>query len=134
MQRYVKVCSVGLVGTIVQLLIFNLLRQYCHPTIANGIGIECAIVTNFFLNHYFSFQDRRQAHLESVQHMLTKLVHFNAVSAISLVLQLAIVHIGISMISTKPLAMNAFVVVGIVCGSMTNFYFYNRFIWKHNAQ
>ena len=48
LQRYIKMCCVGLSALAAQLAVFNILRLFIAPAIANSIGVEIAIIINFY--------------------------------------------------------------------------------------
>lgn len=128
-HRYIRVCVVGLMSLAIQLVLFNLLRLAMGPTLANTIAIECAIINNFFMNNYFTFQDRQFAVSVSWP-VLRSLIVFNLYSLCSLIIQGMIVFLGTHVMQAGLLLENGLVIVGIVLGSIINYFIYSRIIWK----
>lgn len=128
-HRYIRVCLVGLVSMAIQFILFNLLRIRCNPTLANAIAIEFAIVNAFILNNIFTFKDRSlELTLDWV--LIKHFVKFNLYSMVSLILQLVIVFLGTHLIKTNLFIENLLVFIGIVLGSIINYFIYSRLIWK----
>jgi dolichol-phosphate mannosyltransferase len=61
LTRFLKFIGVGLSGTVVNLGILALVSQMTTWTkyVAELPGIEISIITNFLLNDFFTFKDRR---------------------------------------------------------------------------
>lgn len=127
-KRYIKVCGCGFVGMLVQFAVFNALRHLLHPEWANVIAIELAIISNYLLNHHVSFKDRRLN--DNWRIFINKLIKFNILSCSSLLIQVVVMHLGIRFIGRTGLEMNLYVIVGIGLGSIANFFFYNKVIWR----
>jgi dolichol-phosphate mannosyltransferase len=74
--RLIRVVLVGATGFILQTALFELLGftfDLLRPSTAVVVGGEAAILSNFFLNSYFSFRD---LHKESAP-ILTRLIRFH---------------------------------------------------------
>jgi dolichol-phosphate mannosyltransferase len=112
-----------------QFILFNLLRNVLGPTIANAIAIECAIINNFILNNIYTFNDRK-LELSISWSLLTNLIKFNMYSMLSLIIQLIIVYVGTHLMKTNLLIENGLVFIGIMLGSIINYFIYSRLIWK----
>ena len=130
-KSYSKVCLVGLVGMAIQLVGFNILRHFMLPQYANAIGTELAIISNFLLNNIYSFKQHkisRSSH--GYRGILKKAIHFNLVSLLSLLIQFVVVTIGVHFFGRGVIVENGFVFVGIILGSLANYFTYSRLIWK----
>jgi putative flippase GtrA len=58
--RFVKFAAVGLSGVLVNLGVLALLRRLgVHTNLASALAIECSIISNFAVNHRWTFGDRR---------------------------------------------------------------------------
>jgi putative flippase GtrA len=59
-SRFIRFCAVGFTGVVVNLgCLFILHRMGVHVNIASIAAIEASILSNFLLNHFWTFQDRR---------------------------------------------------------------------------
>ena len=131
LKSYIKVCLVGLVGMGIQLISFNILRHFLLPQYANAIGTELAIISNFLLNNVYSFKQHkisRRSH--GYRGIFKKAVHFNLVSLLSLLIQFIVVSLGTHFFGRGILLENGFVLLGIILGSLVNYFTYSRLIWK----
>ena len=58
-STFVKFCITGLSGVVVNLGSFHLLLELgVHKFLASPIAIEISVLSNFFLNNYWTFADR----------------------------------------------------------------------------
>jgi putative flippase GtrA len=64
-------------------------------SIGAGIGAEAAILSNFFLNNYWTFQDTRS--MKHRTHGVIRLTKFNATSLLSIIIQSLSVWVGIKL-------------------------------------
>ena len=71
-RRFAKFGAVGATGVVVNLATLALLRRVgVHTNGASAIAIELSILTNFLINHLWTFGDRRGSEGPSVgQHLL----------------------------------------------------------------
>lgn len=90
LSRFIKFCLVGLSGVVVNMGLLWLLTELAglHYLISNAISIEASILSNFFLNNFFTFSDRNQS---GTQALLGRLLRFNLVSLVGLGINLGIV-------------------------------------------
>ena len=123
--RFLKFCLVGGSGVIVNEGIFALFLYgfRINESWANVIGIEAAILSNFVLNHQFTFADRKGTGVKSY---LEKMAKFNVASllgaAINWTIRLLLTSAGV-----KPLIGN---LVGIVVAMLLNYFIANLWTWK----
>ncbi len=77
--RFVKFCLVGASGVGVDLGLTKLLTEFVglFYVLSGAIATECAIISNFTLNDYITFRDRRS---KGAKAFLYRLVQFNVVS------------------------------------------------------
>ncbi len=77
-RRLVRFCSVGATGTVVNLAVIALLINLfkISPFIADPVAIEVSIISNFILNHNYTF--RFSHHKDSGIQWRSKLLKFNA--------------------------------------------------------
>ncbi len=85
--RFVKFCTVGMSGTVVDFGILTALKELAHmPTLpANIISFSTAMVNNFIWNYLWTFRDIRGKKISLV------FIQFAVISAIGLGLNSAIV-------------------------------------------
>lgn len=133
-KGYSKVCLVGLVGMVIQFTGFNLLRHFILPQYANAIATELAIISNFILNNSYSFKQHKVSYTsDGFRGILKKGLYFNSVSLLSLLIQFVVVTIGVHFFQRGILLENVYVFIGIIIGSLVNYFFYSRLIWKKKS-
>lgn len=127
-KHYFAMCSVGLLGAAIQFSVFNLLNHHLSPALANALGTEAAIISNFIFNNRFTFRHRQ---LPLSKEFFKKFLHFNFFSLGSLAFQAAWLAAGVALLGRGSLLENFLVASGIVIGSVGNYFIYSRFIWPH---
>ncbi|MGD9108608.1 MAG: glycosyltransferase family 2 protein [Gammaproteobacteria bacterium] len=131
LKRYIQVCFVGLGGMIVQLIFFNLLRLIHVPAVlANLLGIEAAIVTTFMLNNIFTFKDYKMTRVHGKKYIAKKFFQFNLCSVGSILIQTGLLALAIASFGKGFWKENITVFIGIIIGSIINYFVYSRWIWK----
>ena len=87
--RFVKFCLVGLSGVLVNVGLLWLLTEFAglFYLASAAISIETSIISNFALNDYFTFSDRR---LPGVKSFLGRLLKFNLVSLAGLAINMGV--------------------------------------------
>jgi dolichol-phosphate mannosyltransferase len=87
--RFIMFNTVGLSGVVVNEGILLLLTlRGIYYLYASASAIEISIVSNFILNDFWTFRDRRHGHI------ITRLVKFNGLMLIGLAVNLAILYVG----------------------------------------
>ena len=129
LERFFKVCCVGLSGIAIQFTAFNLLRTHWPAEAANALAIECAIINNFLLNNQFSFKEQK-IYFKQFKKMSKKFFLFNSFSMGSFSFQILLMHLSQPLIGHSRLFENGCVLVGIILGSLVNYYLYQRFVWS----
>ena len=136
-SRVFKFLIVGTIGASIQFLSEALLQFFMSYLVAHIIAIEIALISNFVLSNLWTFADRK---IKKGQ-IPKKLVEFNRSSAGSILIQIIIGFLGISLIGILDLfkvplinfTVNTgmiFTAIGILLGMFWNFFAYNFFIWK----
>lgn len=136
-MKIFKFIVVGGVGSLVQLVTLQLWRMIFPYQLAFFLGIECAVLSNFLLNNFWTFSDTTIAWGK----MPMKFVQFNLASAGSIIIQQLLAFggeklIGIHYLFTTPIVHikvdtgMLYAVLGILIGMVWNFFAYTRFIWK----
>lgn len=137
--RFLKFATVGAIGSVIDVLIMNLLTQLFNMRLvyAGTISLVCAIVSNFMLNRYWTYPDSRS------RHFLHQLGMFFLVNLIGIAFRIPILHfveppmarafesmVHLSQASAEIFAKNATVALAIGIVMIWNF-FINRY-WTYN--
>jgi putative flippase GtrA len=70
-RRFVKFAAVGASGVVVNLGTLAVLRKLqVHTNLASALAIEVSILSNFTINHLWTFGDRRHAETSLLRHGL----------------------------------------------------------------
>ena len=128
-EKLIKVMIVGGVGTLVQLIIFNVLRSNLAIQVAQNIGIEAAIISNFIINNVWTFK-KEKIKLGEPKKLITKFIEFNVFSLGSIIIQNITLNAGVFFLGRSFIIENALVVLGILLGLIWNYTVYTRLIWK----
>jgi dolichol-phosphate mannosyltransferase len=126
LTRFVKFCAVGLSGVGVNLGILWLLteRAGLFYLLSATISIECSIISNYLLNEFFTFRDRRYG---GGSRLLVRLARFNAVSLVGVGLNLGVLWILTSLAGLYYLVSN---LCGIVVATTWNYLVNSRWTWR----
>jgi len=90
-RSFIKFNIVGLTGVFVnEGLLIALQSSGVYLLTASSIAIEVSILSNFVLNDFWTFRDRRSGHLA------VRLVKFNLLMLVGLVVNLAIIYAATS--------------------------------------
>jgi len=125
--RLVRALIVGGAAIIVQTTVFEILSIYLQlfsPSTAVVIGAETGILTNFYLNNRFSFQDR-QDDLSPV----SRLVRYHLVVSGSIFLQWLFVYIAEHR-TDNLLSIHTAYAAGIILGFIWNYTLYHLVVWR----
>ncbi len=104
--------------------------------VAAGIGAEAAILSNFFLNNFWTFSDTNK--LTQASPFIVRLLKFNAASLLSIFIQGAAVALGVIILGdflhifsfTIPTRIVILFPTIIFLVIPLNYFIYNKFIWK----
>jgi len=124
--RFVKFCLVGASGVIVNMGLLWLLTEFAglFYLFSSAISIETSIISNFTLNDFFTFPDRRTRGLRD---FLKRLVKFNLVSLAGLGLNMAVLWLLTSVLGVYYLLSNLCgIAVAILWNYLVNFWW----TWK----
>jgi putative flippase GtrA len=137
--RFLKFATVGAIGSVIDILIMNLLTHLLNMRLvyAGTISLICAIISNFMLNRYWTYPDSRS------RHFLHQLSMFFLVNLIGIVFRIPILHyvepvmadafesmVHLSLASAQIVAKNATLAFAIAVVMIWNF-FINRY-WTYN--
>ena len=123
--RFVKFCLVGLSGVLVNMGLLWLLTEIAgFPYLLSAaIGIETSIVSNFILNDFFTFPDRRSPTVRSTLNRLSK---FNLVSVTALAINMGILWLLTEVFGVYYLISNLF---GIALAALWNYGVNSYWTW-----
>jgi dolichol-phosphate mannosyltransferase len=123
--RFLKFIGVGLTGTIVNLGILKLVNTVTDWSgyLALVPGIEVSIITNFLLNDFFTFSDRRTGKLRS---LFGRLLKYNLVALTGAIINYAIA----AALFTAGLNIYLADFIGIVVAFPWNYFFSTVWAWK----
>ena len=137
--RFLKFATVGALGSVVDIVIMNLLTQLFNLRLvyAGTLSLICAILSNFMLNRYWTYPDSRS------RHFLHQLSMFFLVNLIGIAFRIPILHFieppmatafknlaHLSSTSAEIFAKNATIAFAIGIVMIWNF-FINRY-WTYN--
>lgn len=124
--RFVKFCSVGLSGVVVNEGLLWLLSQLAGLVLplASIISVESSIISNFILNDLFTFRDR---HSHGLQARLKRLLKFNLVSLVGLAINVGLLLLLTNVFGIYYLVSN---LVGIAVAMMWNYLVNSWWTWR----
>jgi len=126
LTRILTFLSVGLVGTIVNEGILALVLRFTRWSnlVANIPGIEISILTNFLMNDYLTFKDRRTARSGP---FLYRLLKYNLTSLAG-----AAINYGVFLLLARGAGLNELVAnfIGILIALIWNFLLSTLWTWK----
>ena len=128
LKSYISMCAVGFIGFTIQCLVYNVLRLNCTPFFAAQMAVIAATVNNFLLNNQFTFKNR------SLSQRFKSFAFFIGYSFFMVGFQSNWVRIGINYFGTGYLKENLIMFSGVVLGSVLNYLFYSRLIWREKRQ
>jgi len=125
-KRIAKYCIVGASGVIVDEGIFWLLTSFTGilNVLAAAISAECAIVTNYTFNNFFTFADRSTP---GVRSFLKRLLKFNLVSLSGIGIKLAVFWVLTLVFGSYDLLFN---LCGIAVATVWNYTVNTWWTWK----
>jgi dolichol-phosphate mannosyltransferase len=119
--RFIKFNIVGLTGVFVNegilMLLTSLGLYYIYSSI---VAIETSIISNFLLNDIWTFKDRRSGHI------LKRLVKFNILMLVGLVINLLILYVLTDLASLHYTISNLF---GIAIASIARYLMSIKWAW-----
>jgi len=137
LERFIKFLIVGGTGFLVQLLTQEgSVRLGIIHSLSVGIGAESAIISNFLLNHFWTFGDTK--HIKESANFFIKLLTFNSTSLGSIFIQVAAVWIAEQILGdttsllffTVPTRILILFPTIIFLVIPLNYLIYNKIIWK----
>jgi len=125
LRRFLTFCAVGFSGVFVNLGMLWLFTEIAglFYIASAAIGIEISIISNFLLNNYFTFSDRREG---GVVGLFKRLFRFNAISLAGVGVNLLILWVFTSCIGFHYMVSNCF---GIATATIWNYLANNWWTW-----
>lgn len=127
---FLRFLVVGTLGFVIQTVIYTYFWKSVdmNPANATVIGAEFAIISNFILNNFWTFSDRKLKLSPGV--LVPKFVTFNLLSFGSPIIQWITIRTITSLINTSdPVTWFAYI-LGIGLGLIWNYTMYSKVIWK----
>lgn len=124
--RFLKFCAVGLSGVFVNMGLLWLLTEVAglFYLLSAAISIETSIISNFILNDYFTFRDRRSPQVKSI---LSRLLKFNLVSLAGLGFNMGVLWLLTEVFGIYYLLSN---LCGIAVATLWNYLANTWWTWK----
>lgn len=130
-SSFIKFCIVGGIGFIVDFGISYVFINIMHSRIwlSTMISAECAIVSNFLFNNFWSF-----SHKKLVSHLsfIGSFLKFNFISAGSIAIQTIGIQLAVNAFGRDLWFVYKFVIIMFVIIPYS-YILYNKFIWKDSA-
>lgn len=128
-EKLIKVMLVGGVGTVVQLLFFNLFRPFFNLNLAQNFAIETAVISNFSLNNFWTFSTQKFTFIR-IGELIKGFIKFNLASLGSIIIQNLVLIIGVKLLGASFWIENGLIVTGILIGLIWNYIMYTKVVWK----
>ena len=124
--RFLKFCAVGLSGVFVNMGLLWVLTEVAglFYLVSAAISIETSIISNFILNDYFTFRDRRSPQVKSI---LSRLLKFNLVSLAGLGFNMGVLWLLTEVFGIYYLLSN---LCGIAVATLWNYLANTWWTWK----
>lgn len=122
MKRFLKYCTVGLSGVLVNegfLWLFTEIIGLFY-LVSSVIGIELSIVSNFVWNELWTFRDRRFGR------RFVRGLKFNSVSIGGLAINITVLYFLVTLFNIHYLVSNLF---GIGAATLWNYFVNLKFTW-----
>ncbi len=126
LARFLKFCAVGFSGVFVNIGILWALTEFAglYYLLSAAVSIEVSIISNFVLNDYFTFKDRRWGQGKSFPRRLLK---FNLVSLAGVG-----INLGVLLVLTEAAGLYYLLsqLCGIVVATMWNYLVNSIWTWR----
>ncbi len=124
--RFFKFCLVGASGILVNEGLLWILTEFGGLVlqVSSAISIESSIISNFMLNDFFTFRDRRS---KGARAFLYRLVRFNVVSLAGLLLNLGLLWLFTQVFGVYYLVSN---LIGIALAFLLNYGINTLWTWR----
>ncbi|MCK9466698.1 MAG: glycosyltransferase family 2 protein [Thiopseudomonas sp.] len=125
-KRFIKFCLVGGSGVLVNTGLLWLFTEKAglFYALSSVIAIETSIITNYLLNHLFTFKDRR---VPGAKAFILKMAKFNLVSLGGLIINIGILSFFTEIFGLYYLLSN---LIGIAGATLWNYFVNNWWTWQ----
>lgn len=126
-RQFFRFCVVGGIGFVINTLGLRFFAEsaHWHPAAASAAGAEFAIISNFILNNFWTFQEKK---ITVPIRMVLKFLQFNLTSVGAIIIQFVVVWLGVKLFG-RPLYMLYFV-IAVSIGLVWNYFMYTHLVWK----
>ena len=123
--RVIRFILVGASGVVVNEGLLYILTNFAglYYLVGSVIAVQCAILSNFFFNHFWTFRDRRT----TGESILQRLGKFELVSIFGKSVNILVLYMGVTFLGTYYLVAN---LIGIAAGFLVNFLVNNIWTWR----
>jgi dolichol-phosphate mannosyltransferase len=122
---FLKFCVVGLIGFIINTAVLELMVKAGYfPAIGSVVGAELAIISNFILNNFWTFNTRKV----QKNKLPGKFLQFNTTSLGAIIIQSGTVAAGSALFGITTYRL--FYILGVGIGLVWNYIMYSKVIWK----
>lgn len=124
-SRIIKFAIVGTIGFIINTIGLEVFVKFgLHPALSGALGAEAAIVSNFLLNNFWTFRERKI----NFARMPLKFLQFNTTSVGAIIIQSLTIWLGVTLFGFYTYRISYLFGVGL--GLFWNYFMYSRVIWK----
>jgi dolichol-phosphate mannosyltransferase len=133
LRRMIRFSLVGFSGTIVNLLVIYSMVHLLHQVVllSDAVAIEVSIISNFFMNHYYTFRaaftSPRTTRQESAQSILVKLGKYNLIALGGAAISFVIFAIGYKILGLNYILAD---IIAIVLALSWNYWMSVHIVWK----
>ncbi len=130
-KRLVKFATVGVIGFLIQTLIFELLLRSklafaSLPFNATALAAETAVISNFILSNFWTFSDQKL----KPRQVPVKFLQFNLGSLGSIGAQWATLRINTYFFGSGFWPVRISYIIGIGLGMISNYLVYSKVVWR----
>jgi len=131
LSRFFKFAIIGFIGLVINTLILRILveRYLFHPALANAVGAEMAIISNFIWNNLWTFGDRK---ITSWRKIAIKFLQFNLTSLGAIIISTTVVWLGVYLLGKENYMV--YYLLGIATAMFWNYFMYSKVIWKKKSK
>lgn len=128
-SSFIKFGIVGLIGAVLDFgTSFLLIERFIFPVwLATVISAELAIISNFFLNNYWSFSYKKVD--DSIKSMLQSLVQFNTISIGNILIQAVLLQTATVIFPKEYWYIYKIIIIALIIIPYS-YYLYNKVVWK----
>ncbi len=128
-RKFIKFAIVGTIGFIVNSISLEVFSGLgLGAAWAGGLAAECAVVSNYFFNTFWTFKKDRAA---SIVQFASRFLKFNLTSFGAILIQFAVIGLATHFLGDTRTIRQIALVLSIVCLIIPyNWFMYNTFIWK----